>query len=209
MGQLDEIGGNLAIFDQNAPRRGLWGCARRATERLLPHRCEITGRLRSRSGERSRIDREWRGRTKALSRWHRRSRAPSERAALHLPLRGPKPEELAALQAQPRFALARPDRGHRLHRALAAQPHPQRAGERSSPVAHQPVRGLSAHAEPAERPSLRAHGQPDDGAVRRAGFLQPGPRQGDADADAHFRLPRARAERGGSPFAATGADPSG
>ena len=28
----------------------------------------------------------------------------SERAALHLPLRGPKPEELAALQAQPRFA---------------------------------------------------------------------------------------------------------
>jgi len=24
MGQLDKIGGNLAIFDQNAPRRGLW-----------------------------------------------------------------------------------------------------------------------------------------------------------------------------------------
>ena len=24
MGQLDKIGGNLTIFDQNAPRRGLW-----------------------------------------------------------------------------------------------------------------------------------------------------------------------------------------
>ena len=30
----------------------------------------------------------------------------SERAARHLPLRGPKPEELAALQAHPRFAPA-------------------------------------------------------------------------------------------------------